>query len=347
MMRMEKVSKKWGDFQFKNIDLDVHSNEYFVILGPTGAGKTLLLETIAGFHIPDRGEIFLGEREITALPPEKRGIGLAYQDCLLFPHKTVFENVSYGLRIGSRKGKDIEEKVNEISSRMKISHLLDRYPKNLSGGEAKRVSIARALVIEPELLLLDEPLSALDLPMRNELIDVLKRVHGELGTTFIHVTHNQQESLILGDRIGVLNNGRILQVGDPDEVFRKPRTEFVANFVAVDNLFAGVASVDKDLTRIDVEDISVYSTERREGKVHVSIRPEEILVSKGRMESSARNVFRGKISEISDRGAIVRLLVNASLNFVVYITRQSFHDLELNIGSEVFISFKATAVNVF
>ena len=347
MIRMEGVSKDLGDFQLRNVSLDVKEHEYFVVLGPTGSGKTILLETIAGFYIPDEGKVFLRNREITALPPEKRGIGLVYQDSMLFPHKNVFDNISYGLRIRNRPAKEIKKTVEEIAAKMKISHILGRYPATLSGGEAQRVSIARALVLQPDLLLLDEPLSALDLPMRNELIEELKRIHRDFGTTFIHVTHNQQESLILGDRIGIMNEGSLLQVGEPDDVFRKPKTEFVANFVAVDNLFPGKATIEGNLSIIDVDGLKILSSDRKEGKVHVTIRPEDIIVSKTEMMSSARNTFKGRIIELSDRGAIIRLVVDCGIPFVVYITRQSFLDMNLNIGSNVFMNFKATAVNVF
>jgi len=347
MIRIENLSKDWIDFRLKDINLDVNENEYFVILGPTGAGKTLLLETIAGFNMPDNGRIFLRGKEITRLPPEKRKIGLVYQDYQLFPNKTVFENISYGLKIKKMKGKEIKKSVEEIANKLKISHLLKRNPTKLSGGESQRVSLVRALVLEPDLLLLDEPLSALDLPMRNELITELKRLHKEFNTTFIHVTHNQQEALILGNRIGVMNHGALLQVGAPDDIFRKPKSKFIANFVAVDNIFPGFAEIKENLTCVKVNDLEVYSTEKKYGKVHVTIRPEDITVSKMSMESSARNTFKGRITEISDRGAIIRLVVNTGIEFIVYITRQSFLEMDLNISSEVFISFKAIAVNLF
>jgi molybdate/tungstate transport system ATP-binding protein len=347
MLRLEGVSKKWGDFQIRDINLDVLEREYFIILGPTGSGKTLLLETIAGFHMPIEGRIYMGNREITAQSPETRNLGLVYQQSLLFPNKTVFENISYGLRMRKKERIDIKERVDEIASMLRISHLLDRYPAKLSGGEAQRVSIARALVYKPELVLLDEPLSALDLPLRNELMEELKRIHEEFGSTFIHVTHNQQEALILGDRIGILKDGSLLQTGSAEDIFRKPKSEFVANFVAVDNLFKCVAKLEKDSTRVEIDDLVFFSTDKKEGKVHASIRPEEIIVSRGPIESSARNCFNGKITEISDRGTVIRLVVDVSVDFVVYITRQSFLDMNLNVGSDVYINFKATAVNLF
>jgi molybdate/tungstate transport system ATP-binding protein len=291
VIRIENLSNDWAGFQLRNINLEVKENEYFVILGPTGAGKSLLLETIAGFNTPDDGKIFLKGKEITRLPPEKRKIGLVYQDYQLFPNKTVFENIAFGLRIKGLSLKEIEESVEEIATRLKIPHLLERYPTNLSGGESQRVSFGRALVLEPDLLLLDEPLSSLDLQMRNELITELKRLHEEFGTTFIHVTHNQQEALILGDRIGVMKEGSLIQVGSPEDIFRKPKSKFVANFVAVDNIFPGFAEKKDNLTRAKVKDLYMYSTEKKYGNVHITVRPEDIIVSKVSMESSARNVF--------------------------------------------------------
>lgn len=347
MIDIEKLSGSLGDFRLRDIDLRVGENEYFVILGPTGAGKTVLLETIAGFHTPEQGRISLKGTDISYRPPEKRRIGIVYQNYLLFPHKTVFDNIAYGLRLRKMKATEIEKEVRAISSKLGISHILERYPGTLSGGEAQRVSMARALVLDPEVLLLDEPLSALDQAMRKEVMKELKRVHRESDTTFIHVTHNQQEALELGDRIGVMNDGRMVQVGTPDEIFRRPKSEFLANFVAVDNLFSGNAGFDGELTRVEIGEHMMYSTDRIEGDVHATIRPEDILVSKREMESSARNSFKGRISGISDLGATVRLKVDGPLEFSVLITRRSFHDMELNIGSEVHLSFKATAVNLF
>lgn len=345
MIKLENISKNWENFSLKNINLEIKNNEYFVILGPTGAGKTLLLETTAGFHYPDSGKIIINNKDITFFPPEKRNTGFVYQDFMLFNHKTVFENIAYGLRI--RREKNIKKQVEKMAELVNVKHLLSRYPKTLSGGEKQRVAIARALIIEPEVLLMDEPLSALDALTQKDLREELKRIHSETGATTIHVTHDQEEALILGDRIGIMDKGKIVQAGTPEEIFRKPETEFVANFVGVENIFTGTAETKENITEIKIKSIILYSTHKKSGKVNLSVRPEDIIISKEKMKSSARNVLSGNVVEIKDRGAIIQLIVDCGLSFTAVITRQSFLDLNINIGSKVYLYFKAGNVHLF
>ena len=345
MIKLENVSKNWKDFSIINMNLEIKKGEYFVILGPTGAGKTLLLETIAGFYYPDNGKIMIDNNNITFLSPEKRNIGFVYQEYMLFPHYTVFENIAYGLRI--RGIKNVEEQVEKMADLVNIKHLLYRYPKTLSGGEKQRIAIARALIIKPSILLMDEPLSALDALTQKNLRDELKRIHSETGVTTIHVTHDQEEALILGDRIGIMDKGKIVQTGTPEKIFRKPSTEFVANFVGVENLFTGKAEIKKGITEIKIKNVVLYSIVRKSGKVNVSVRPEDIIISKEKMKSSARNVLSGNVVEVKDKGAIIQLKIDCGLPFVAVITRQSFLDLSINIGSKIYLYFKAGNVHLF
>jgi len=345
MIRIMNLCRNWRGFSLKDINLEIKKGEYFIILGPTGAGKTLLLETIAGFHLPDSGSIYIDDRDVTFLPPEKRKIGFVYQDFMLFPHKNVFENIAFGLKIKGEK--NIEKQVKKIAELLGVENLLHRYPKTLSGGEKQRVSIARALIIKPKILLMDEPLSALDAVTQKKVREELRRIHNETGITTLHVTHNHEEALILGEKIGIMNKGEIIQVGTPQEVFRKPKTEFIANFVGVENLFSGTAENKGDITEIRIDDLILYSTAKKKGRVKVSIRPEDIIISKEKMRSSARNVFPGKITDIEDRGAITKFSIECGVPFVVVITRESFFDLKLNIGSEVYLYFKAGNVHLF
>ncbi len=347
MLRVEGVSKTWGAFSLKDINFEVKDGEYFVILGPTGAGKTLLLETIAGLNYPDSGDIWLNDKKITGLPPEKRNIGFVFQDYALFPHMTVWENVSFGLETRGIPLADRIPRVNRALELTGLKELSGMYPETLSGGEQQRTALARALVTEPSLFLLDEPLSALDVNTQEALRQELKRIHEKLGVTTIHVTHDHTEAMILADRIGVMSDGEIVQIGTPDEIFRKPLSEFVANFVGFENVFKGFSKIENGIAKIDIGEIRVEAVTDRQGQVKVCVRPEDILVSKKAFKSSARNLFKGKVIEISERGPLVKLRVAAGVNFVVLITRRSLLDMGLTTGSEVYLSFKTSSVHVF
>ncbi len=341
------MSKEWGGFSLRKINLEVQGGEYFVILGPTGAGKTLLLEIVAGFHRPDEGKIIVGGEDVTDLPPERRRIGFVYQEYFLFPHLKVRENVEFGLRMRGEDEKKIRRRSLRIMRALGIDHLKARYPAALSGGEKQRVALARALVLEPRLLLLDEPLSALDPITRENLRNELKSVHRRFGTTFIHVTHDREEALLLADRIGVMNKGRIVEIGEPEKIFRKPRSEFVANFVGFENVFRGTSVAKGGIAEVDLGNgVRIEAVGEKSGGVKACIRPEEIFLSKRPLESSGRNVLRGWISEISDRGATVRLKVRAGKEFAVIVTKRSFEDLKLRTGSKVYLTFKASAVHL-
>ena len=345
------------EFRLCDVNLDIAAGEYFVVLGPTGAGKTVLLETIAGLHRPRRGRILLAGEDITHAPPERRGIGFVYQDYALFPHLSVAGNMAFGLRLRGMGRGEIERRVAAIGRLLGIEHLLHRMPETLSGGEAQRVALARALVVEPRLLLLDEPLSALDPETREALQRELGRVHRELGTTTIHVTHDFEEAVALGDKIAVLKEdrldgakreGRIVQVGRPEEIFRRPANEFVARFVGVRNIFRGQARpAEEGYKLVSIGEVEIAAVTELEGSVHASIRPEDILLSREPLRSSARNVFQGRIVDISDRGTIAYITVRVPPDFICLITRRSLEEMELREGLEVHIAFKASAVHVF
>lgn len=352
MIIIRDLQKDWKEFSLKDINLEIKEGEYFVILGPTGAGKTLLLETIAGFHIPDGGEIWISGLKVTELAPENRRIGFIYQDYSLFPHFTVEENIEFGLKL--RKSSSLEKnnkRVKEIMDWLSISHLAHRYPATLSGGEKQKVAIARAIAIEPSILLLDEPLAALDQRTRDYMREELKRVKEKFEITMVHVTHDRTEAMVLADRIAVMFNGKIMQVGTPYEIFNKPLSEEIANFVGVENILSGIVrNNEKNVAGIEVDidigcnifAVSSYSS----GRVKIFIRPEDIILSKRKREgeSSARNVIKAKIEEISDIGALVRVKMENGL--VAFITKQSAADLGLKIGDEIYANFKATSVHL-
>lgn len=349
MIRIEKLSKDLGEFFLRDVSLEINDGEYFMVLGPTGAGKTILLETIAGIYRADSGRIFLDEQDITDIPPRERNIGMVYQDYTLFPFLTVEDNIGFGLKSRKVSKREIKRRVDELANLMAVFHLLHRYPGTLSGGEQQRIAIARALIMEPKVLLLDEPLSALDTQTAERLRQELKNVHSIMNTAIIHVTHSFEEAFLLGSRMAVMDKGEIVQVGTPNEVFRKPESEFAAEFLGVGNLFQGESRVDNDIASIDVDGINIVSATLKPGTVHVSIRPEDILVSTKQIVSSARNSFKGKIATIVDAGTIFRIAVDVGIDnhFIVAITKQSFDEMNLKTGGEVYITFKASAVHVF
>jgi molybdopterin-binding protein len=337
-----------GEFRLRDIDLDVRGGEYFVILGPTGAGKTVLLEAIAG-HFPLRqGAIVVGGRQVADLPPERRSIGFVYQDYALFPHLTASGNIAFGLKLRGASAAEAKSRVRQMASLLGIEDLLERLPGTLSGGEQQRVALARALAIEPRLLLLDEPLSALDPETREGVRRELARLHGQLGTTTIHVTHDFEEAVALADRVAVMDEGRLVQVGAPHEVFRKPDSEFVARFVGVRNVFRGEVRQSREGEKaIEVDGTSIRGVTDLLGPAHVSIRPEDIVLSTKPIESSARNSLRGRIVGLVDTGPFFYVTVSVPPDFVCLVTRASVEELGLEEGRRVYLSIKATAVHVF
>ncbi len=348
MIKIENLSKDWKEFKINNISLDINEREYFVILGPSGSGKTMLLELIAGMWSPDSGKIIMDNHDVTMLPPEKRGVGFVYQNYMLFPHKTVFENIAFGLKIRKVDKKKIQVQVEEMMDLFGITKLSNRLPRTLSGGEQQRTALARALIIHPNVLLMDEPLSALDRITREELIQEFKKIHKKFNVTIIHVTHNFDETIQLADRVAIIKEGTVSQVGNTDDVFRHPKDAFVADFVGTENIFKGIAKeLEDDLTIVDTGSIIIKSSEKKAGNVHATIRPEDITLSNDKVPTSARNVFEGFIKEIYDLGTIIKLTIDIGEPIVLVLTRQSFLDLELNVGKHIFVYFKATAVNLF
>ena len=348
MIEIKKLTVNLGDFLLDRIDLRVEKGEYFIILGPTGAGKTVLLEAIAGLYPIKSGEIWLDGREVTKIEPEKRGIGFVYQDYVLFPHLKVKDNLLFGLKRRRRPKEEIARVMEWLAELLGITHLLERSPDTLSGGERQKVALGRALSTSPEVLLLDEPLSALDPQHREGVQRELREIHQRLGQTVIHVTHDFEEAVALGDRIAVLGQGRILQVGTPDEIFHHPNSEFVARFAMTRNIFTGeVRDGDHGEAIIAIEGTEFEVVTELRGRLHASLRPEDILVSKEPLLSSARNSLKGTITHIADRGATLHLTVSTPLDFVCLVTRRSFEEMNLEEGGAVYITFKASAVHIF
>ncbi|MHA1834327.1 MAG: tungstate ABC transporter ATP-binding protein WtpC [Candidatus Baldrarchaeia archaeon] len=347
MLEVIDLWKRWKEFELQGISFEVESGEYFVLLGPSGAGKTLLLECIAGLHVLDKGKIIIDGKDVTFFPPEKRSVGMVFQEYALFPHMTVWENVEFGLEVRKVPLNERRKRVKELLELLKVEQLAHRYPSTLSGGEKQRVALARALAVNPKVLLLDEPLSALDAPLRRKLRDELKRLHKVLRIPFVHVTHDQMEAYSLADKIAVINKGVILEIGSPEKIFTSPRNAFVAEFVGFENIFKGKARREGDITVVDIGGVEIVASEPAEGEVIAAIRPEEIVLSLKPVDTSARNVIKGRITEIVPETYIVKLRVDVDgVQFTVYVTRKSFLEMKIDVGCKVSLIFKASSVRI-
>ena len=271
--------KRYGDFTALNgVSLNIKEGEFFTLLGPSGCGKTTLLRMIAGFNSIEGGDFFFGEKRINDVAAHKRDIGMVFQNYAIFPHMTVKENVAYGLKARKTPKKEIETRVAEALELVQIAHLADRKPNELSGGQQQRVALARAFVIEPSVLLMDEPLSNLDAKLRVQMRTVIKKLQRRLGITTIYVTHDQEEALAISDRIAVMKDGNIMQIGTPSEIYAKPQNPFVAGFIGVSNF------LDCDVNGEDVNiqgELSIKIPVRKNfvGKGQISARPEQLFIT--------------------------------------------------------------------
>ncbi len=346
VVQVRGVSLRLGDFAVHDANMDIDEQEYFVLLGPTGAGKTVLLECIAGLHQPETGDIYVGGQRVNDTAPEARGLGYLPQDYALFPHLTVAQNIAFGMRIRKKPRDEIERKVGQLSELLGITHLLGRSPVKLSGGEKQRSALARALAIEPKVLLLDEPLSALDEQTREGLCVELRRVHEELGTTTLHVSHNFEETMSVADKIGIIHEGRIRQIGTPEEVFRRPTTEFVAAFVRTENVFRGTARTEGDRLLVQCGSAQLEAESGPEGEVFLAVRPEEVTVTAAPGPERANRLV-GRVARVMDRGALVRVDVEAGLTVVALIGRRSFQGSGLGVGDEAAVMFDPASAHVF
>jgi len=348
MIRVKDISNNWGEFELKNVSLEVKQGEYFVILGPTGSGKTLLLELIVGLYIPNKGKIFIEGKDITYEVPEKRNLGFLYQDYSLFPHFSVRKNIEYGMKLRNMSKTEIDNKLKELSKMFKIQNLMHRDVTTLSGGEQQRVALARALATNPKVLLLDEPFSALDENTKANLISEMKELHRKEGITFIHVTHSQEEAMILADRIGIIMNGTIVQVGTPEEIFYKPKTKEIARFVKIENIWEGKV-IEKRNEEIVIEikgkKIVAISNHFKVGdEVRLIIRPEDVVIGKG--NTSARNVFKGVVSDVIKHGFYNIVRIDCGFQVEAAVTKQSIENLNIKEGKNINIFFKASSIQV-
>lgn len=316
-----------------------------MFLGNSGSGKSLLLELIAGLIKPKKGKILLNGKDITDKPIQKRQVGLVFQDFALFPHKTVKENILYPLNISGFSKPDKKTLLDEIAQSMNIRHLLDRMPATLSGGEMQRVALARTLIKKPEVLLLDEPLSSLDVQLRSDLRALLKSIN-QKGQTIIHVTHDYDEAIALGNKVAVIDNGKIIQSGTIQWVFKNPTSEFVANFVGLRNFFKASLKYNngRPVAKINGGTEICLLSDEEEGAGYVMIRDEDILIYDKKPDSSAMNNFAGIVKQAVPARLGMGIAIQSKLLFWVLVTHNSYERMQLKQGKEVWLSFKASAV---
>jgi molybdopterin-binding protein len=349
LMKLQDITKHYDEITaLDGVSLGIKKREIFTVLGPNGSGKTTMLRIMASIDEPTSGEvIFDNERidESNRSQARKRST-MVFQKTTLF-NTTVYKNVAYGLRLRGHSRKETDEKIKEALSLVKLVGYEKRLAKKLSGGEQQRVSLARALVLNTELLLLDEPTANLDPKNVSIIEETISRLNREFDTTIIIATHNMFQAETLANRVALLLGGKIAQIGTPREILRGPSMS-LASFARLENVFSGNSKILPEGTSIiDVDDgVEVEAALRKSGKVTVFVRPEDIIVTKKRISSSARNVFKGKIDEVSDFGPVVKLRINAGKKFVVQITKRSFVEMQLNVGSIVFLAFKASSVHL-
>ena len=286
VVKLDNISKKFNDkFVIKNLSLDIYEGEFITLLGSSGCGKTTILRMISGLNHVTEGKVFIDNIDVTDMDPTKREVNTIFQNFALFPHMTVTENISFGLRMKKVDKEEIDKRVKKIVKLVKLEDFVDRYPSELSGGQQQRVAIARGVVMNPKVLLLDESLCSLDLKLKRQMQIELKKIQKKLGITFIYVTHDQDEALTMSDRIAIINKGVIEQLDTPQNIYNNPKTTFVADFIGESNILPGtITKTKKDTTEVKINKeitISIPSNEKDEigNKINILIRPENIKVS--------------------------------------------------------------------
>jgi spermidine/putrescine transport system ATP-binding protein len=332
-VRLDHVTKRFDDvLAVDDLSLAIDRGAFFALLGPSGCGKTTTLRMVGGFDEPSAGTIFLGDRDVTGVPPYKRDVNTVFQSYALFPHLTIFENVAFGLRRRGVKGEQVRGRVERILELVQLGGLGGRKPRQLSGGQQQRVALARALVNNPSVLLLDEPLGALDLKLRKEMQLFLKALQHELGVTFVHVTHDQEEAMTMADQIAVMNRGRIEQLGTPSELYERPRTAFVAGFLGASNLLPGTTAGD-NVVRLDRGgEIRVAEALPPTGtRVSIGVRPEKVAFG-----DAGVNVLRGTVVERAYTGVATQYGVDTDGGRIILLVQSSGHVVE---GDAVTVSW--------
>jgi len=345
MLELRNISKDYGNFSLKDINLSISPGEYFILLGRSGAGKSILLELIAGLRSPDTGTVYLNGRDITDEKIQRRKTGMVFQDYAIFPHLTVFDNIAYPLRIKHMHRDKISAEVNRMAKNVNILHLLNRKTNDLSGGEKQRVAVARTLVTSPDIILLDEPMASIDAPMRDDVRQLLRKING-MGITMLHVTHDYSEAVRLAHKVGVIHNGRILQTGDPESVFSRPVNKFVARFAGIRNYYrvkiynkAGNMYAESDNNKY----ILPEGTYPDNGLL--ILKSDSINLSLTE-QTTHDNCIRGKVTEINRAESGYELFVDTGDIYHVLASKKDLEKLSLKAGLSVFLSFSSDELRI-
>lgn len=348
-LSLRNLSKHYGSLAaVDGVDLEVPRGSFLTLLGPSGSGKTTILMAIAGFVEPSGGSIMLDDKDITRFPPDKRNFGMVFQGYALFPHMTVADNIWFPLKVRGVSKADASAKIKNALELVQMGHLAERYPSQLSGGQQQRVALARAIVFEPDLLLLDEPLSALDKKLRADLQWELKSLHQRLGTTFIYVTHDQEEALSMSDRIIILRDGQIEQQGAPGDLYERPATKFVADFLGKSNFLTGTVGEvgDGRFTYVSGSEALVQAGAPQHGKLNgqvlVALRPEKIALSQERPGST--NAVSGRITAFNYYGSAYHFQVQTeALGDLIATTPAWTCTVEPSIGNTIWLGWEPDA----
>jgi ABC-type Fe3+/spermidine/putrescine transport system ATPase subunit len=345
MLELKNINISLGTFAICDVNLTIEQGDYFVLAGPSGAGKTILLETIAGIYQATTGQIFLDGKEISGLPTGKRGIGLVFQDNTVFPHLSVKENIRFALKRWIQKKVEIESELFKLAEQLGIVHLLNRRPSTLSGGELQRVVLARTMASKPKILLLDEPLSSVDTTGKDHLKALLRDLNRQ-GQTIVHVTHDFEEAVSLATKVGIMHSGRIVEQGTVETVFYSPRNEFTARFCGYRNFFYALPD-DDDYVKI-VQDFRVrldnYPNDFK--KIALLIPEESIQISLPPFNGKIENTFQGKIYDISRNKSGFSIEVDAGVRLFVHVNPLIFLDIRFSIGANVWIHLKSNEIKI-
>lgn len=345
MLEIKNISKNYGDFALKDINLNISKGEYFILLGRSGAGKSLLLEIIAGLRSSDNGNINLNGKNITYEKIQNRKVGLVFQDFAIFPHMTVYDNIAYPLKINRLPKSEIYLMVKRMAENISIAHLLARKTNELSGGERQRVALARTLVTSPEMIMLDEPMASIDAPLRDDIRHLLRKIN-DMGMTMLHVTHDYGEAVRLSHRVGVIHNGRILQTGETDSVFSKPVNEFVARFAGIRNFYRVrvYRANNKNIAESENRKYSLPPGDYPENGL-LLIKSDSISMSSGE-QKGVGNCIRGKIRELNRAERGYEVIVDSGDLYHVLLSSNKLQELSLKKGQFVFLSFASSELRV-